>query len=120
MKLPLQKPGPASDSEHSLVSSGVVITFLFILLGLILCGLVYWFITNSPSTTPPPVTPERPTAEMNKEPESTTAYAQVESFGVMSTSDELELIAADLESTNLDSLETELVQIDQELEATLE
>ena len=60
----------------------------------------------------------RPTYETNKEPESTTAKAQVDTLGVMSTSDELGAIEADLESTSLTNLDTELIPIDQELEAS--
>jgi hypothetical protein len=62
----------------------------------------------------------RPTAEMNKEPETTNAVAEVDSFGALSTSDEITAIEADLESTNLGELETELLQIETELEASVQ
>ncbi|MEZ4103953.1 MAG: hypothetical protein R3B60_01570 [Candidatus Paceibacterota bacterium] len=61
------------------------------------------------------ILPERPSPEINKEPESATAYAQVDSLKVMSPSDELEAIEADLNSTNLDSLTLELQTIEREL-----
>ncbi len=78
--------------------------------------MYYWF-TMMQST--PIVVPEvtRPTAAQNNEPESTTAEAQTEGMGVVSSSDELDAINADLESTNLESLDTELNAIDAELEA---
>jgi uncharacterized Zn finger protein len=67
----------------------------------------------------PQVESLRPTAEMNKEPETTTATAQVEAFNTMSTSDEISSIEADLDSTNLVNLEIEMQQIDAELDASM-
>jgi hypothetical protein len=93
-----------------------IIISLFIILGFILGGLYYWY---SVSTKPVVIdlNPTRPTLETNKEPETRTATAQVDSLTVMSTSDELSAIEADLLSTDLDSLETEINQIEAELEA---
>jgi hypothetical protein len=85
---------------------------------LVLVGLFFWYKASQLPPAPVPA-PVRPTAQMNNEPESTTAEAQTESFGAISTSDELNAIEADLESTNLDSLESELIQIETELNAQL-
>lgn len=95
-----------------------IIIILFIILGFILGGLYYWY---SVSTKPVVIdlNPTRPTLETNKEPETRTATAQVDSLTVMSTSDELSAIEADLLSTDLDSLEMEINQIEAELEAEL-
>jgi hypothetical protein len=65
-------------------------------------------------------TPTRPTAEMNQEPETTNAEAQVESYGALSTSDEISALEADLGSTDITNLEIELQQIDAELEAAMQ
>lgn len=97
---------------------GLVIGILGVALLSILVGLYFWYQASQLPSTPAPL-PARPTAEMNNEPESTTAEAQTESFGAMSQSDELEAIEADLESTNLDSLESELIQIETELNAEM-
>jgi len=108
-----------STDKTLLVDQRAPIIIIFtILLMIILGGLYYWhsLITN-PTIAPTP-TPERPTAETNKEPESTTAKAQTDSFGALSTSDEITAIEADLESTNLDTLELELNAIEAELETT--
>lgn len=87
---------------------------IFIIVILILIGGVYWYIqTHKPEIVT--TIPTRPTPEMNKEPESPTAYAQVDSLNTMSTSDELGAIEADLESTNLDSLTREFNAIEAEL-----
>lgn len=87
---------------------------IFIIVILILIGGVYWYIqTHKPEIVT--TIPLRPTPEMNKEPESPTAYAQVDSLNTMSTSDELGAIEADLESTNLDSLTREFNAIEAEL-----
>lgn len=97
---------------------GLVIGILAGALIILAIGLFFWYraMTAVPAPLPAPV---RPTAEMNNEPESTTAEAQTESFGAMSQSDEIGAIEADLESTNLDSLENELIQIETELEAQM-
>lgn len=82
----------------------------------ILVSGIYWYIqTHKPEIIT--TIPTRPTPEMNKEPESSTAYAQVDSLNTMSTSDELGVIEADLESTNLDSLTREFNAIEAELES---
>ena len=62
----------------------------------------------------------RPTAEMNKEPETTNTVAEVDSFSALSTSDELSAIEADLESTNLDGLEAELGEVEIEIETSVQ
>jgi len=96
-------------------NQGLVIGVLGLLLVALFASLIYWYIVaNRPLPAAP--TPLRPTYETNREPESTNAQAQVDSFGVMSTSDELGAIEADLESTNLDALEAEMIQINEELQ----
>lgn len=105
---------PADLDSTVANNRGVIIGVLVVALISILIGLFLWYqAMNKP--LPVAEVPTRPTYETNQEPESTTAEAQVDSFTVMSTSDELGAIEADLESTNLDTLETELTQIDEEL-----
>lgn len=119
MKMPSESNYTAREDNATKQTKGIFIFGMVAALIVILIGLVYWYtMATAPVETLP--TPTRPTAEMNKEPETTTATAQVESFGAMSTSDELTAIEADLESTNLDSLDTELTQIDTELETSVE
>lgn len=123
MKLPENaQPAPEAGTESaSPVINGPLLLVLAVLLAIILGGMYYWFNsmqTATPSTvTPAPV--ERPTAEENNEPESTTAEAQVEQLNTVSPSDEIEAIEADIEATDLDSLDAELEAIDAELEAAL-
>jgi hypothetical protein len=115
MHLPENAVSAGSDLDSTISKrQGPVIIFLVIALAIILVGLFFWYqAMNKP--VPVVEVPTRPTYETNQEPESPTAEAQVDSFTVMSTSDELGAIEADLESTNLDTLETELTQIDEEL-----
>jgi len=120
MKLPTMRPQSRDRNSSPLFTSSTLITLLFLALGLILAGLTYWYIMGSGAVAPAAPLPLRPTLETNREPETVTATAQVESFTIMSTSDEIAAIEADLESTNLESLEGELLQIDQELEASFE
>ncbi len=121
MKMPTQYRSTGEDGDNiSEVShhQGLIIGLLVGALILVAVGLFFWYQASQVPPAPLP-TPIRPTAEMNNEPESTTAEAQVESFGAMSTSNEIEAIEADLESTNLDSLESELLQIETELQASM-
>jgi uncharacterized protein HemX len=105
-----------SRSESNSVVNGPLLVTLAILLVLILGGMYYWFATLS---TPAPVAEpaQRPTPEQNNEPESTTAEAQTETMQAVSTSDEISAIEADLESTNLESMDAEMEAIDAEMEA---
>src|SRR3989344_3520853 len=105
MKMPSETVSSGVENKAEGETRGVFIVVLFLALIVILAGLFYWYYT---STQMPTVTPE-----------TTTATAQVESYGAMSTSDEITAIEADLESTNLDSLDAELTQIDTELEAAV-
>lgn len=116
-----------SVASHAIVEpsqtpvNGIIIAILALLLVSILAGMYYWFsqLTNQPRTTTLPTPVERPTAEENNEPESTTAEAAVETQAALSTSDEIAAIEADIEATDLDSLDAELNAIDAELEAAL-
>lgn len=97
------------------IANGPVLALLAVLLLVVLGGMYYWY-TNLESTEPAVVeTPTRPTAEENNEPESTTAEAQAGAATIVSTSDEISAIEADLESTDLESLDTELQAIENEL-----
>jgi cytoskeletal protein RodZ len=118
MKLPSEPVSSGIENKAEGETRGAFIIFLVIALVVILAGLFFWYYTSMqvPALTPEP---SRPTLETNKEPETTTATAQVESYAAMSTSDELTAIEADLESTNLDSLDSELTQIDTELQAAI-
>lgn len=97
---------------------GITLGALIVILVLLLGGLYLWSTTlgdniyiDSNAT--------RPTAAENNEPESTNAEAEVETFQALSTSDELGAIEADLDSTNLDNLDTELITIEESLEAEI-
>ena len=117
MKMPAGTEAPTPATEQKSIS-GLIIVLLFLLLLLILGGLYYWStFLNQPITTAP--APTRPTAAENQEPESTTARARTENLDVISTSNELDAIEADVESTNLDDLDAELSAIDAELDAAM-
>lgn len=105
---------PEGESDQK-IANGPIIVLLVVLLIFIIGGM-YWWYTQMQNSAPLPV-PTRPTAEQNNEPESTTAEAQVETMQAVSSSDEVGAIEADLESTNLDSLDAELQAIESELDA---
>ncbi len=107
----------SAASKESAPLHGLVIALLAILLIAILAGMYYWFSQLTTQVEAPAV--ERPTAEENNEPESTTAEAAVETQAALSTSDEIAAIEADIEATDLDTLDAELTAIDAELEAAL-
>ncbi len=90
--------GKNSHSEPSY--AGIILCILIIGLILILGGLFMWNqqLQKNANLIPAPIE-QRPTVDQNNEPESTKAEAEVETLGAMSTSDELDAIGADLEST---------------------
>jgi flagellar basal body-associated protein FliL len=112
------KDSPVNPETES-ITNGPILILLIVLLLAVLAGMFYWFTMLDKDT--PVVTPTslRPTAAENNEPESTTAEAQVEALGVVSTSDEIPAIEADVESTNLDTLESELNAIEAEIDAAV-
>lgn len=114
MKLPSENFTAAAITENPKTQLGLILTLAGVLL-VIFGGLLYWYYLST--TTPTSIeTPTRPPVAQNAEPETPTATAQTESFGALSTSDEITALEADIESTNLDSLDTELGQIDAMLE----
>jgi hypothetical protein len=114
MKLPSQQPAKLMR-DKPVLNLTIIISLMVVLL-FILGGLYYaWQLNNSLPNPAPDAS--RPTLETNREPETPTATAQIESMTALSTSDEIVAIEADLESTLLDSLESELLQIEAELEA---
>jgi len=121
MKIPQTQPATESTvAPTQSILSTAIISILVIALLAIFAGLGYWYYTvmSTPTITTP--TPTRPSLEMNNEPESTTAEARTQTLDVVSTSDEIEVIEADILSTNLDDLDAELTAIDTELNAALE
>jgi len=91
-----------------------VLKWIFLIIFIIVVIIIYKYSKNSKPTITQNL-PTRPTAEINREPESTTAYTQVEILNTLSNSDELSAIEADLESTNLDFLLQEINAIETEL-----
>ncbi len=103
--------------KNDKVLSAPIIILLFLILVAILAGLFYWYLlVAKPEAIPAQL---RPTALQNNEPESTTAEARTEVMDVVSTSDELSTIKADLESTYLGDLTAEVNPIKAELDAAL-
>lgn len=119
MKMP-ENSNPPSETGGDTPSpvNGIVIAILALLLIFILGGMYYWFSQLTIEAEAPAA--ERPTAEENNEPESTTAEAAVETQTALSTSDEIAAIEADIAATDLESLDAELNAIDAELEAAMD
>ncbi len=118
MKLPENQASlPVSSSAPSLVKGPIILALLTALVT-ILAGLYYWFVILQTDYTIPVTTAMRPTAEQNNEPESTTAEADISALTTVSSSDELDAIASDLEATDLESLDAELLDIQAELDAS--
>lgn len=119
MKMPENSGMKVEQHEVKSVTTGPILVILAILLVGILGGLYYWFGTLE--STPVPITTpiERPTPEENNEPESTTAEARTENMETVSTSDEIAAIEADLEATDIETLDAELEAIEAELNASI-
>lgn len=97
------------ESHHARI--GVVLGVLILILALILGGLFLWgsMLADKENTLP---------AIENNEPETPRAEADAQILETVSTSDELDAIGADLESTNLNSIDADLQAIDNEFEAS--
>lgn len=115
MKMPENLGQSEGTVPHSAATGPIIVVLAVLLLG-VLGGMYYWFTVMQEE---PIIVPEvsRPTPVENNEPESTTAEAQTDGMGVVSSSDELDAINADLESTNMESLDAEIGAIEAELEA---
>jgi len=122
MKMPENNDAPAFTEEKSSVITAPLLFTLAIILILILGGMYYWYTTVTAEPTPIETAPEvqRPTAEENNEPESTTAEAQVDTMQAVSTSDEISAIESDIEGTMLDEIDAEINAIEAELDASIE
>ncbi len=102
------------------IANGPILVLLVVLLLAILGGMYRWFILLD-NDIPAISAGLRPSAAENNEPESTSAEARAEAMGVVSNSNEIPAIEADIDSTTeLDSLENELNAIEAELDAALE
>ena len=109
---------PITQTAAPRLLSAPIIILLFLILVAILAGFYYWYTLVMKDQVVPP-TNIRPTAEQNNEPESTTAEARTGLMDVVSTSDELEAIAADAQSTNLEDLTSEITPIETDLDAAI-
>ncbi|MBY0538432.1 hypothetical protein K2P47_03470 [Patescibacteria group bacterium] len=119
MHIPAPKVNqPLEDNAAPKLLTAPIIVLLFLILVAILAGFYYWYtIVMSEQVVTETIT--RPTAEQNNEPESTTAEARTGLMDVVSTSDELDAIAADAQSTNLEDLVNETTAIEAELDAAI-
>lgn len=108
----MRTPPQYTNPHHS--QTGVVLGILIVLLVIILGGLYLWGASLSKESALPTV-PEI----INDEPETPRADADVQMLKTVSPSDELDAIEADLESTNLDILGTEIDTLDNELNSGL-
>lgn len=103
-------PEPEGESANLIVIVAVlVVVFVLALVGLYIWGSM---LSSEPEAN------ELRVIE-NNEPETVRADADVQILETVSTSDTIEAIEADIESTNLDSLENELNMIEAELDAAL-
>ncbi len=89
--------------------NGPILGIIVIIMALILGGLYLW--GSMLSTEPVQET------IINNEPETPRAEADVQILNTMSPSDDLGAIEADIENTDIDSLDAELQTIDLEIEA---
>lgn len=118
MKVPAAMQTVVEKNPNTSLVSGPILILLFAILAALLGGIYYWYtiLMSEPLTA----TPTRPTAEMNNEPESTTAEARTSATDVVSTSDELDAIQADIESTRFDDIDDGFAAIETEIGGAIE
>lgn len=108
----MNEPRTLTEEHHSHIAP--ILGVLLIVLVLILVGLYIW----GAELTEESETYELPEI-LNNEPETPRAEADAQILRTVSSSDSIEAIEADVESTNLDSLDSELEEIERELNAEL-
>jgi hypothetical protein len=90
-----------------------ILGVLLIMVVLCLGGLYIWgSLLSKDAETPMPL-------PINNEPETPRAVVDTQILETTSPSDDLSAIEADLNSTNFDSLDTDLITIDTEMETSL-
>ncbi len=102
------------EKHHT--SIGPVLGFLLILLVLILGGLYLWGSMLSHEV----VVQENQRTIPNNEPETPRAEADMQILDTVSSSNELDMLENDLESTKLDPVDSELMQIETELDRVMQ
>ena len=112
MKMPEEQFGNFTSEETS-SHLGIILGVLIVVLMLILGGLYLWS-TTLQQEVPPIMNPSNqlPTAQENNEPESNNAEADVQTLETLSTSDEIDAMNADIESTNTQTLDADLIILD--------
>ncbi len=118
MKIPAGMQATVEVAPNTSLISGPILILLFAILISLLGGIYYWYTILMSETAV--VVPTRPTAEMNNEPESTTAEARTEATNIVSTSDELDALQADIESTRFDDIDDGFTAVENELNGALE
>ncbi len=118
MKIPATMKVAATAPTNASLVSGPILILLFAILLALLGGIYYWYTILMSEPIIAPAT--RPTAEMNNEPESTTAEARTGATDVVSTSDELDAIQADIESTRFEDIDDGFTAVENELGGALE
>lgn len=108
----IRPPQTLIEEHHSHIAP--ILGVLLIVLVLILGGLYLWgaALTEEQYREEERMIP-------NNEPETTRANADAEILETVSSSDSLDAIETDIESTNLDSLDAELTTMEAELDAAL-
>lgn len=103
------------ETEHH-GKLGFILGLLILALVLILAGLYLWYVNVfQTAPTPEPIEQTRIIPEMPEDPETANADAAVQQLNTVSPANDLGSITADIEATNLDSLDAELPAIDAEL-----
>lgn len=111
-KSALMKTQSFTERHHAHL--GPMLGALILLVVIILEGLYLW---GQSLTKTDPAFQER--VIINNEPETPRAVADAQILETLSPSDDLGAIEADLNSTNLDSIDADMTTIDAELNATL-
>lgn len=104
---------PVEQQEISPHSKRRLLFVVVAVLIVLTIGGLFWLIDDpEPPPPEPTVTPTRPAWTENQEPETATAAAEIRGFTALSTSHNLGVIAADLESTRLNNLNAEFNAIE--------
>ncbi|MAZ29671.1 hypothetical protein CL655_00085 [bacterium] len=103
-KTALKFPSRIANPDRPHTFRWLLVAIIFVLIA-ILVALLLWLYQLRQVADEPVITPTRPTAEQNDEPESTTAEAAAAAQQVMSPSTELSSIETDLNGTQIVDLD---------------
>ena len=111
LKLPVDTVLETEETTRQFSAVPILLGVVALLVA-ILAGRYFWFVFEPNTPAEIENSSQRPTAEENDEPESTTAEARTDTLEAMSESINLDVIESDLSGTFIDPLDLQIGAIE--------